>query len=76
MLNSTFPQRYQCNMPTSILLLSFQADNVWTSLEANMVALIVDGAAVNLGIKKGIGMLFKEAMKPRQVTVIHCAAHR
>ena len=41
-----------------------------------MVALIVDGAAVNLGIKKGIGKLFQDAMKPRKLTVIHCAAHR
>ena len=54
----------------------FERDNVWTSLRANLVAIILDGAAVNLGVDKGIAKRFEDALKPRHITVVHCANHR
>ena len=41
-----------------------------------MVAIILDGASVNLGSNKGIAKRFEDALKPRHITVVHCANHR
>ena len=54
----------------------FEADGVWNALKANMVAIILDGAPVNLGKDKGIAKRFEDAFKPRHITVVHCANHR
>ena len=59
-----------------MFFLLFKADGVWDALKANMVAIILDGASVNLGSDKGIAKRFQDALKPRHITVVHCANHR
>ena len=54
----------------------FERDNTWNALKANLVAIILDGAPVNLGVNTGIAKRFQDEWKPRHITVVHCANHR